>query len=244
MLADEEEFVMGGRNVEDSYHMKQHEGGSAKYTFMDTDFWGKTDRGGAASIAAAFDRLVRSHMVADLQKVKLNLAFEFVANMGSKGSNGASQKAVGYCTTAQPDDIAGCILRELKNMEGYVSEDARVTQVGKDMLKGYNDYQNYTATARAEFPVISDNDMKTAKFFYLENMNTDQKDRRIQGSRIGSEDKNNKNIQAVWYRALQNVCKVSEATKAEKRVIFNTAYLLMPSGLVHSIAQMMNNDFR
>ncbi len=244
VLADEEEFVMGGRNVEDSYHMKQHEGGSAKYTFMDTDFWGKTDRGGAASIRAAFDRLAGSRMVASLQKVKLDLAFDFLANTGAKGQIGASQMAVGHCSKTQPDDIAGCIMRELKNMPGYISEDARVSEVRKDMQKGYDAYKSYTQTAVADFPVISDNDMKQAKFFYLENMNTDKDDKRIQGSRIGSEDKNNKNIQAVWYRALQNVCKVSKDTNTEKRVIFNTAYLLMPSGLIHSIAQMMNNDFR
>jgi len=244
-LADKEQFVLGGRNVEDSYPMKKRVGSAGKYIFMDTDFWGKTAPGGAANMAGAFDKIVGSSMVADLAKAKYYLAYDFVANVAPKGAKGpgATELAIGTCMQQQAPDMGKCILETIPSMQGYKSEEARVADVMKNMSKYAENYQTkYKVTSDNAFGTLSPRDLETASFHYLENT-VIRDGKRIPGAKIGFEADANKNIQVAWYRGLENVCRVSRDEKREMRVVFNTAYLLMPTGMVHRIAQMMNNDF-
>lgn len=248
VIADKNQFVLGGRNVEDSYHMKKVIGTKGKYIFMDTDFWGQTkEDDGAKGIVDAFDKIIQSNMVASLDTVKTHLAYDFIANTGGKNEIGAAQRAVGFCMQQNSSDMGGCILDSLPKMEGFISQANRVKNVIDQMGQSYKAYQTkYQATPAANpfFGKLSSKDLEQAQFSYIENVNYNKKNgERIAGSKVGFEKENNKNIQATWYRALENVCKVSADQKIEKRVVFHTAYLLMPSGLIHRLAQMMNNDF-
>jgi hypothetical protein len=89
-------------------------------------------------------------------------------------------------------------------------------------------------------------DMKSAEIYYIENtsfnVNAKEQFRRM-GSRIGAEAQFNKNIHALWYRSLENVCKASRDEQKNKRIILHSAYLFMPSGMVHRIAKMLNGDY-
>lgn len=245
VLADREQFVLGGRNVEDSYHMKHRVGSEGKYIFMDTDFWGQTKEGGAKDMAKAFDEIVKSPMVASLATAKGYLAFDFVANTMAKGATGpgATEMAIGSCMQQQAADLGGCILSSIPKMPNYKSEDVRVAEVMKDMEAAAANYKaKYKVSPENAFTTLSPRDLETASFHYLENT-VIKNGKRIPGSKIGFEADSNKNIQVAWYRGLENVCRVSRDEKREMRVVFNTAYLLMPTGMVHRIAQMMNNDF-
>jgi len=252
VLADKEQFVLGGRNVEDSYHMKHRVGSAGKYIFMDTDFWGKTDPNGAADMAKAYDAIVKSPMVASLETAKAYLAYDFVANtgvmapeaLGAPKGTSITEVAVGTCLKQGAGEKLGdCILATISKIPGNISEDARVQKVQTDMQSAMANYNStYKVSPDNAFGTLSPRDLETSSFHYLEN--TSIKDgKRIPGSKIGFEADHMKRIQAAWYRGLENVCKVSADEKRPMRVLFNTAYLLMPSGLVHRIAQMMNNDF-
>jgi phosphatidylserine/phosphatidylglycerophosphate/cardiolipin synthase-like enzyme len=272
VLGDNLEMVNGGRNIEDSYHAKtqieREDGGKEKYIFMDTDFYGKADLNkdpqGLADVARAFDSITQSTMVKDLKTVRDTLSYEFVANTGEKNEIGSAQRAIGYCMQeAQKGnadaaaDLGGCILTNVTNAQlGYVTPQARRAAVLKNMKVGYDAYLKHDQNIKTEFQPLSANDLKTASFHYLENLSTDRSNNqiRIQGSKLGSEAENSKNIQVAWFRGLENTCKVSRDAKDASgnnvysdvkpmQVIFHTAYFLMPSGMIHRIAQMLNNDF-
>ncbi len=250
LVVDHNQFQLGGRNVEDSYHMNQRVSPTGKYIFMDTDFWGRTkDDSGAQAIEAAFDKIIDTPMVKDIGYVKSMMAFDFIVNVGSKEVPGAAEMAVGSCLQNKAADLGGCILKTLPSMPNFKSENNRVNVMVKQMNQLSDEYNlKYVQTrlkkSAAEFPPMSQKDLDQAEIFYLENYNyVKGSNVRIFGSKLGSEDKNNKNIQAAWYRGLENACKVSQTERRDIRVIFNTAYLLMPSGMILRIAKMMNGDF-
>ncbi|MEQ1722313.1 MAG: phospholipase D-like domain-containing protein [Pseudobdellovibrio sp.] len=252
LAIDGEEFILGGRNIEDSYHMQERVGSSGKYIFIDTDFWGKTAQGGTTGIEASYDTILRTTMVADLARVQRVMPNDFIAN--SKRSNPAapsvSEMAVGSCVQSKAADLGGCILSSLSKMPGYQSAGARVQAEVATMNASVDRYQrNYLNGGKKQnnktFGQMSANDLQTAEVHYLENVNykKDNLNQRIIGSKLGAEAKNNKNIQAAWYSALENVCRQSRKQKRDMEVVIHTAYLLMPSGMVHRIAKMMNNDY-
>ena len=155
-----------------------------------------------------------------------------------------------------PDKLGECILNGVRDPQlgynGFESRKTAMLQKLKDHLLEFNKHPSKQFTNDLER--IRKEDLKNAKFFYLENLNVERNNnkKRSTGSVVGSEAKNNKNIHAAWYRGLEGACVESRAQVGGKYVysrenplpvIFNTAYLIMPSGLVHKIAQMMNRDF-
>lgn len=253
LSVDGEEFILGGRNIEDSYHMKERVGSAGKYIFIDTDFWGKTARGGTASVDSSYDRILKTTMVADLARVMRVTPFEFVANSARSSADVASssEMAVGQCLAMKKTGAAlgECILASLPQMPGYKSPESRIQSEIVNMKASIERYMTKYANSGKKSVdktsgQLSANDLQTAEVHYLENINF-KKDtlQRIIGSKLGSESKNNKNIQAVWYEALENTCRVSRKQERDMTVYFHTAYLLMPAGMIHRIAKMMNNDY-
>lgn len=246
ILADKQQFVMGGRNIEDSYHMKYRVGSAGKYIFMDTDFWGKTTKAdGAADMADSFDRIIKSSMVASLETVEKNLVYNLILNPK------AAEQAVGACMQQgkSGNDLGECIISSVPRDENAILSSAQAT-----MQKGISSFANYEqqqASKKAnnqdsgnEFPELSANDLESSTLYYLENTNINKSNgARITGAKTGFEAKYNKNIHAAWYKAMENVCKVSSDTKREMRVIFHSAYLLMPAGMVYNLGQMLNGAF-
>lgn len=255
LAIDGEEFILGGRNIEDSYHMKERVGSQGKYIFIDTDFWGKTPKGGTSGIEAAYDNIIRTSMVADLARVQQIMPNDFIANtkLNAGAETSPAEMAVGVCLQDKAQgskaDLGNCILTTLPKMTGYKNSEARANEVFASMKSSVERYQTkYVNSGKKqiikEFGQLSANDLQTAEFHYLENVNYKKSSlQRVIGSKLGSESKNNKNIQAAWYGALENVCRQSRKEQRDMQVIIHSAYLLMPSGMVHRIAKMMNNDY-
>lgn len=254
LVVDGEEFILGGRNIEDSYHMKERVGSTGKYIFVDTDFWGKTAPGGSAQVEASFDKMIKTAMVADMSRVLKIMPVEFIMNStrATAETPSPAEMAVGSCLMMKAQkggDLAECVLESLAKMPGYKTPAARIetesTNMKESMDRYYTKYVNAgKKQVQPVFGQLSANDLQNAEVVYLENVNY-KKDtlQRIIGSRLGSESKNNKNIQAAWYRGLENVCRVSRKEKRDLQVIVHSAYLFMPSGMVHRIGKMMNNDY-
>lgn len=252
LAIDGEEFILGGRNIEDSYHMQERVGSSGKYIFIDTDFWGKTAKGGTAAVEASYDTILKTTMVADMVRVQRVVPNDFIAN--TKRANpevpSASEMAVGACLQAKSADLGACVLSSLPQMPGYKSAAERIAAQEAAMAQSVARYQTkYVAAGKKQnnksFGQLSANDLQNAEFHYLENVNyrKGNLNQRIMGSKLGAEAKNNKNIQAAWYGALEHTCRVSRKQERNMEVVIHTAYLLMPSGMVHRIAKMMNNDY-
>jgi putative cardiolipin synthase len=262
LAVDGREFQLGGRNIEDSYHMKSRLGTMGKYIFMDTDFHGVASAGGTAQIEKSFDSMFNmSEMVADFKKIHSLMPFDIPSNPEALGMAAGSCLQDAQAGKVAAEKIGACIEGRFTQMPNFVSESARQVKANSMMNDSATNYlTKYQGTAKKQITdnwkmqksygsdssQLSQADLQTAEIYYIENTSFNVKDakkiRRV-GSRIGAEDKYNKNIHALWYKGLENACKVSRDEKQEKRVILHTAYLFMPSGLTHKIGKMMNGDF-
>lgn len=257
-------FQLGGRNVEDSYHMKNRLGDKGKYIFMDTDFYAETypaqgsPFGGASGIEASFDSTFDyPAMVVDISKVQAKIPFDMAYN-----PNGLME-ATGYCLgeaktgKVQMSQLGECIESALPQMPHFVSAQKRKAAAAAEMEASYNRYvSKYKRTHKDNFrnqPYVDGSDSLTAadaqnaKVYYLENLTFDRKNlanqkRRI-GAHVGQEAADNKSIHAAWFRGLENACVASAKSGQETRVILHSAYLFMPAGMLLRMAQMMNGDF-
>ena len=243
LLADKNQFILGGRNIEDSYHMKVL-GKKGKYVFMDTDFWGRTkDNNGAADMASSFDKLFNNKMVATLEKVNQEMPNDFIANTAKVEGvpYSPAERAVGACAEkkakGEVKDFAEC-LEMILPMVGpnYADKAKRIEMSYENMmatkaqslvnpkekdpkLRQYKDYAR-SRTPSNPFGELSEADLKSARVFYLENTHVKEHEaddsnvsKRIAGSKYGSEIQNGKKIHYAWYRGLENACVKSREIK-------------------------------
>lgn len=263
LAVDGRYFILGGRNIEDSYHMKSRLGTKGKYIFMDTDFSVTTSAGGAAAVDQSFDKIFNfTPMVATLDKVQRIVPIDMVNNNELLGAT------IVECTTQaktgkiQEDQVSSCVETAFSaKVKSTVS--ARLNKVKQEMLASAQKYNSLYAAGgkkilrdnwrNKSFTVdvnkLSTEDLQTADIYYVENTSFNLKEDREKqlvrraGSKIGAEKFFNKNIHALWYRGIENACYVSAKEKRDVRVVFHSAYLFMPSGLVHKMAKMLNGDY-
>jgi len=262
VLADKNNFVLGGRNIEDSYHMKYRvpaknedgavdsEAHAGKYIFMDTDFFGVAKEGQAADMANSFDKTFNfTEMVAPLSKVEQIIPNDLIMN--TEALYEAQQKCTALIKNGQLDFIKSdiCVEENLKNNLKYQSSTRRIVAFKKDFTDSYNRYRNEYVKKDVKQMSLSASDLQNAEIYYLENTsfnikngNAKKLDRKV-GARIGAEETFNKNIHKIWYKSLENACYVSQVKKQDVRIVFHSAYLFLPSGLVHKITKMMNGDY-
>lgn len=251
LAVDGTAFQLGGRNIEDSYHVKNRVEGDGKYIFIDTDFYGKGAPGQTADVEKAFDKILKINgMVADLALIEKYMAVDLVQNPE------ALMMATQGCVVEKAADLGSCIAQKAPTMPSYKNENARIdaaqTQI-RELASAY--LQKYKKVYRDTWRAgawkegtdsLSAKDLKTAEFYYIENLpfkkDTNQPERQL-GSRIGIESQYSKNIHAAWYRGLEQACYTSHVEKKEARVIFNSAYVFMPSGLIYKLAKMINGDY-
>lgn len=252
LVIDGEEFILGGRNVEDSYHMKARVSATGKYIFVDTDFWGKTEVGGAIGLEKSYDKMVITPMVKNLGRILEITATDFMNNIVRSAPErpSAAEMAVGTCATKS--DVGACILESLSKMPGYKNAEVRMQTQQTKMVESATRYTSkYPAVSSGIVPSVDDkfdgtmsaNDLKSAAIFYLENVSYDKNNARIIGAKLGAEAANEKNIHAAWYKALEHACYLSNDKKQHTQVIFHTAYLLMPSAMIYRLSRMMNGDY-
>ena len=266
VLADNDEWVNGGRNVEDSYHMRERLGTKGKYIFMDTDFHGVAQDGKAKDIADSFDKTFNfKAMVATMADVERVTPFDFVSN--DEALTMATKTCTEQIKTGKVDfkSADSCVVNGMKsNKDKYQDTTKRLVELKKEFIDSYNRYINDYARAPGKkvykdawrqgqysesINRLSADDIKNAEVYYVENTSYNVKEQnpsRIErhvGSRIGAEEQFNKNIHKLWYKSLENACYVSQVKKQDVRVVFHTAYLFLPTGLVHKIAKMMNGDY-
>jgi len=254
-------FQLGGRNIENSYHMKKNSL-SAKYTFIDTDFAANVKSGGDA-IVKAFDAMWNFEpMVVDLATVGKFAPFDFIGNPE------AAKMAVGQCA-AQPNktpedrvNLENCLKQALW-MKGGKRVEQRIEDQYAKMEKGIQIYQaqylpkrifdaNWKWDQKYAFSISSE-ELKSSMVTYVENLHftkSNQKER-VYGAMNGqffmpwneNEINYGRGIHYLWLKGLENACAVSAQDNQPRRVILHTAYFLPPANMMRAFAKMIDGTW-
>lgn len=233
LLADRRWLQMGGRNVEDSYHMRPNDL-AKKYVFMDTDLAAELSAGGEA-IAATFDRLWRfDTMVASLAEVRQHAPNDFVANAT------AFDEVKQLCSaSAAAAAREACVEREFAQRSLTLQQ--RMTAQATALAARAAIYERYAkGIVPADSGALSVDG--GAALYYLENLHFDKtlpaaQQQRIYGALIGEEAKWGKNIHALWVDSLLGIC-VRATAASPQRVVLHNAYFFPPAQMLDAFARM------
>lgn len=233
LLVDGRHLQMGGRNIEDSYHMHPNPL-VKKYLFMDTDLYAELRLGGD-EVARSFDDLWNfTAMVATLAEVRQHAPNDFAANSAAAGE--AEKNCKGLTDAAARE---ACIDGEFQTH--FLSLDRRLERLRKEMAENEGGYrEKYLPTVAAEvggFPVDS-----ATVLAYFENTpfsrSAPPAERvRSYGAAAGKEGESGKNITALWLQSLPEVC--ARATPAKPaRIILHNAYFFPAANLTYGLSQL------
>lgn len=243
------EIVLGGRNIENSYHLTDLPSEDAaagawkkKYVFMDVDFKGSfTDAG------------------------KIRVRFEKVWNLGGMVAEmGKDLEKLTPPDLKVPTFKDGAVVGEEALLKSYTMDD--INKAADRFTKAYASWDANTkqftmkhrskAIALAEggqFPRMDVVD-EGARYYYLDNLHAPNGRDRIFGMNIpfGKELENGKQIQELWTRALADLCKNGlgkdrdgKIQKAE--ITFHNAYVSFPGRLQYELferARLRTNGTR
>ena len=234
LLVDGSAVQMGGRNVEDSYHMNPDPlvNQEKTYIFMDTDIFASLN--GGAEVGAAFDKLWNfTPMVARLEEVRQQAPNDFVVNLqyaeetcsSVKGSQGF-EPCVAEEQQAHVHDLAARLADQQRNLE----KNARIYQ--ESYLPGKP--QGAAGYRLDPGSVLG----------YLENLPFDKdlpadQRRRSYGALSGQEAEGDKYIHDVWIREIDGIC--AQATPSDpKRIILHNAYFFPAANLNQSLSRLVD----
>ncbi len=239
LLVDRSRLQAGGRNVEDSYHMRPNPL-AKKYIFMDTDIYAELSAGGD-NVAQSFDALWNfDAMVATLAEVRQHAPNDFVANLD------AYRAATQQCrSAAAPARREACVdqqfQQQFKDLARRVADHARQLEQNARIYR-----DQYARQARPQGAPTFMVDGK-ALYAYLENLPFDKslpanERRRIYGAEVGREAKSGKYLHDVWLRSLPGVCQQASKEKPQ-RVILHNAYFFPPANMTYALSQMVNGAY-
>lgn len=244
LLIDGRALVIGGRNVQDAYHMNPSEL-SAKYTFMDTDVHLElTD--GDAELLQSFDRLWDFEpMVATLDDVRQHAPNEFLAE--SRIADAACE-----AMTSDIERHRTCLARELSGAEQITLEtrlESRHDTMMRRAARYESEYKPRAEASRGRRWAID----PAATVHYVENLPFAYADDSIDGvgmrdadvvgrqygGRNDDEADSGKHLSALWLAAMNEVC--SNAIEGERSAIYlHNAYFFLPSNLLSRLARMVD----
>lgn len=234
LLADGAVVQLGGRNVEDSYHMRSNPL-VQKYVFMDTDLVATLTEGGG-QLAQSFDDLWQFRdMVATLAEVRSHAPNDFVANLEVYG---AAQKSCARASAAAAREkcIDDTFRRSAKTLDERVAQRAKELDVRA--AKYRNEYKPGASDAASPALAVD----AGAELFYLENLHFNRslsrsERRRLYGAQAGREGAGGKHIHEVWLQGLRGIC--ATATKdSPQQVILHNAYFFPPGNLSAALAEL------
>jgi phosphatidylserine/phosphatidylglycerophosphate/cardiolipin synthase-like enzyme len=233
LLVDGALIQLGGRNIEDTYHLRQDQLDSG-LRFMDTDVRIESTSGGH-SVERAFERLWNfPEMVATLAEVRQHAPNELVANQS------AFKTASERCPAETADD--DCFEREFEELARTIPQ--REAHRREQMRLNADHFQTAIRPGMRN-PAPSSLEIDTdAKLYYVENIPfrgkfADQLEGRSYGAQNGREAWSGKRIHSVVLNSLESVCKTATAA-SRKRVVINNAYFFPPSNLVDTLARMLD----
>lgn len=238
LLVDGRWVQLGGRNVEDSYHMHPTEL-THKYVFMDTDL--NADLGQQTQLGDTFERIWGFRtMVAGLDEIRQHAPNEIVANLHAW--NAAQETCKGQ---GDQEMVATCtgVLFAGKAESLDQREDAAYARMLDNAATYKNRYEPATAGAwpSIALPV-------GAELTYLENL-TLKRDARTGAlqrqfdTTNGRELQENKHIHALWLSAMKTTCQQSYLDGRTRRVVLHNAYFFPSSNFISALAKMIDGTW-
>jgi len=240
LWVDGHNMQLGGRNVEDSYHMNPNPM-AAKYIFMDTDVVLQLDENQNNGLTTAYEKLWGfSDMVATISDIRQHAPNDVLVTMNYASDRCDTTRRAGKAEYEQ------CLENAMQTLTQIPLAD-RVKNWSKLTEEHANDYRNRydarTVSARSKQFSIDE----SAKVYYIENLPfniaTAETDlARNFGAINQREGDSGKHIHATWIAALNNVCQ--QATTEDqsggqpKEIILHNAYLFLSSNILEQLAKM------
>ncbi|MBN7796588.1 phospholipase D-like domain-containing protein [Parahaliea mediterranea] len=224
LWVDGRRLQLGGRNVQDSYHMHPGEL-TAKYVFEDSDLVAEI-AGGGDDITASFERLWDFRaMVATLGEVRAHAPNESLSALAAHGA------AMARCEGRPRSEREVCVASEFA---------ARLRDPGERLADQRQLMQRHLARYRGEYrPAPSAPALPLdpgARLYYLENLPF-RDGQRGYGAEDDAPDAWSKHIHGQWLAALEGSCG-GEAT----RVVMHNAYFLLPANLLRALGGMLDGS--
>ncbi len=224
------EVVVGGRNIENSYHLSElpPESGSSwkkKYVFMDVDMHATFARGSKIRERFAhvwnFDAMVAT-MGDDLEDLTPpNLQIPVIED-----GQPVAGKTAPVLTAYSYADIETAAARFTRD---YATYDA-----GKLNVK-YRKAAFELAQA-GQFPTFDASADPNAEFYYFDNVHNPGGERVFGGEmKYGTEKESGKEIQELWVRSLKDLCKNGDGRGGKAEIVFHNAYLSLPGRLQYEL---------
>jgi putative cardiolipin synthase len=238
LLVDQRHVQLGGRNIEDSYHMLPNPL-TKKYVFMDTDF--RVDLNAEdPTLQRAFEAQWNFvPMVATVAEVRQHAPNDYAANHAL-----LMQAEKEWCHEKQQAAQEACILTEFAERAVPLGQriEARYEEMNAHATRYWKDYP--FARTVDESPTFHVDD--GAFVAYVENLPFYGQPgappvTRSYGAVNGQEAQYGKRIHSLWLLGLVNACSLATAEKPQ-RVIFHSAYFSQPSNLLRMLAKMTNGD--
>ena len=240
LLVDGHKVLLGGRNIEDSYHMNPNEM-AAKYIFMDTDVELTLDKSRANGLTAAYEKLWGFRdMVATISDIRKHAPNDVLTTMNYASESCDEVKPIGK------DQYSKCLESAMQTF-AHVPLEKRLEDRSKLTEKHASDYRHQYKTKDAslrskQFPID-----ESAEIYYIENLPfniaTPKEDlARSFGATNQYEGEGGKHIHATWLAALNNVCQQATADSNHgerlREIIIHNAYFFLPSNILAQLAKM------
>ncbi len=227
LLVDQQFFMLGGRNVEDSYHMHPN-GLSAKYTFMDTDLLVNLSAPDAR-LRHRFDSLWSFIGTATLNEVRQHAPNDFVANW---------HWANIYCDKSE--DLADCRAERLRQVELDIIQRVALekNRLEKNRQTYQSDYQKSAGFA-ARFPDFSITGQAVGTYFEnLPYRATENNRQRQFGAEDNREAVSNKNIHRYWLDKFEEQCAIAD--KSPRNIYIHNAYFFPPPNMLLAFKRLID----
>jgi len=240
LLVDGHKLQLGGRNVEDSYHMNPNPM-AAKYIFMDTDVVLQLDENQDNALTTSYEKLWGFRdMVATMADIRQHAPNDVLTTMNYASERCDVARAAGKAQYKQ------CLENAMQTLAQIPLTD-RVEDWSKLTEEYAYDYRNHyearSVSARSKQFSIDE----SAQVYYIENLPfniaTPEADlARNFGAINQREGDSGKHIHATWLAALNNVCRQATAEGRSggqpKEVILHNAYLFLPSNILAQLAKV------
>jgi cardiolipin synthase C len=231
LMVDSTRFVLGGRNMADSYHMVNNPL-IPGYVFSDTDVLVEL-KSKSAELRQSFQRLWDYRtMTATLSDVLSHAPNDFAA---------AKKQAKEQCA-----DTASKTCNEeafFRNLDPAL----RIRQASLNLRARARAYEQvYLPRISGERAPNFEIDTE-AKVYYLENLpfskdKAEPEPPRLYQPENGREGESGKHIHASWLASLRQACTLSRA-ESPQEVVFHNAYFIPPANLLSAFAKMTDGTW-
>lgn len=252
LLVGARAMVNGGRNIENSYHMRPNDL-TGKYNFIDTDF-SATIASGGEQVAAAYDRVWNFQpMVMTSKELTAKFPNDLVEHTE------ALRKGLESCQREMKDRRAAVrCLRAAVTGAGFASAERRQEKAMDELRTNAALYQSQYvdrilkasgADWRAQLSrkgiEFAPADLSAMFATYAENVpfTAAKPQQRLYGATDGSELATGKGIHALWVRGLENACVSAQKSGKPTDVYLFQAYWLPPANLMRAFAKMMDGTW-